>query len=58
MGSGFPPVPLTINKRYNKLSKGDLTMKRTMNWETDLNQALKRAKEDNKSILLDFFNPK
>lgn len=33
-------------------------MKTTMNWQTDLNQALKRAKGENKPILLDFFNPK
>jgi hypothetical protein len=26
-------------------------------WESDINIALKRAKGENKNILLDFFNP-
>ena len=32
-------------------------MKKTMNWETDFNQALKRSAEEHKPVLLDFFNP-
>lgn len=30
---------------------------KTMNWETDFNQALRRSKAENKPVLLDFFNP-
>lgn len=33
-----------------RLSQGDLAMKTTMNWETDLDQALKRTKGENKPI--------
>jgi hypothetical protein len=32
-------------------------MATTINWETDINQALKRAKAKKKPIMLDFFNP-
>ena len=32
-------------------------MGKTMNWETEFNQALKRAKTEKKPVLLDFFNP-
>ncbi len=30
----------------------------TINWMTDMEQALDRAQAENKAILLDFFNPK
>jgi hypothetical protein len=32
-------------------------METAISWETDLNQALKRAKAEQKPVLLDFFNP-
>lgn len=32
-------------------------MKTAISWETDLNQALKRSKTEQKPVLLDFFNP-
>jgi len=32
-------------------------MNSTLKWESDFDQALKRAKAENKPILLDFFNP-
>lgn len=32
-------------------------MSKMIVWETDMDSALKRAKEENKPILLDFFNP-
>jgi len=32
-------------------------MKKAITWETDLNQALIRAKAEHKPVLLDFFNP-
>lgn len=48
-------LKLTSNK--NEQSQGDLAMKTTINWETELHQALKRAKGESKPILLDFFNP-
>jgi len=32
-------------------------MARAIEWETELNKALGRAKSEGKEILLDFFNP-
>jgi uncharacterized protein YyaL (SSP411 family) len=32
-------------------------MENPINWQTDMWMALQRAKEENKPILLDFFNP-
>lgn len=32
-------------------------MAKTILWETDMEGALKRARAENKPILLDFFNP-
>ncbi len=38
-----------INRRF--------TMGATISWLTEMEQALDRAKTENKAILLDFFNP-
>ena len=32
-------------------------MAKTIEWETDFDKALARAKAENKEVLLDFFNP-
>jgi len=32
-------------------------MGKILHWESDFNQALTRAKAENKPVLLDFFNP-
>ncbi len=32
-------------------------MMANVKWETDLDAALKRAKSENKKVLLDFYNP-
>lgn len=48
------PLPLPNMTCY---VGGDLTMKATINWETDFNQALTRSKAEHKPVLLDFFNP-
>ncbi len=32
-------------------------MEQSVQWETDFNQALKRARAEKRPILLDFFNP-
>ena len=46
-----------FNKRgFQALSTGGSTMA-AINWLTELEQALDRAKAENKAILLDFFNP-
>ncbi len=33
------------------------TVTGTINWETDLEEALKRSASENKPVLLDFFSP-
>lgn len=32
-------------------------MGKTINWETEMEKALARAKKENRQVLLDFFNP-
>jgi hypothetical protein len=34
-----------------------LKMAKAVQWETDMDKALSRAKAENKELLLDFFNP-
>ena len=34
--------------------EGDLAMENTINWETDIRQALKRARVENKPVMLNF----
>ena len=36
---------------------GEVVMAVTIQWETELDKALSRAKSENKQVLLDFFNP-
>jgi len=36
---------------------GGIVMEQKIEWETDMHVALKRAREENKPVLLDFFNP-
>jgi hypothetical protein len=33
------------------------TMNKQLQWETDFDKALKRAKDEKKHVLLDFYNP-
>ena len=40
-----------------KFKKGEITMEDKIKWETSMNNALLRAKSENKNVLLDFFNP-
>jgi uncharacterized protein YyaL (SSP411 family) len=36
---------------------GGILMAEKIEWKTDMDAALKRAREENKPVLLDFFNP-
>ncbi len=42
--------------KYSKHA-GGFTMTAAITWLTEMEQALSKAKEENKPILLDFFNP-
>jgi hypothetical protein len=36
---------------------GGIVMEQKIKWESDMDVALKRAREEDKLVLLDFFNP-
>jgi len=37
--------------------QGDIIMDSKIEWETDMDTAVARARSENKLVLLDFFNP-
>jgi hypothetical protein len=40
-----------------QVQKGDESMGNQIEWETDLDAALRRAQTEKKTVILDFFNP-
>jgi len=39
------------------LQEGDIIVENKIEWESDMEKALKRARKEKKYVLLDFFNP-
>ena len=50
----------TVKSRLHRRARfapGEVVMATTIQWETELDRGLARARSENKEVLLDFFNP-